>query len=220
MGIVLWDVDGTLVDSAQLHKDKIFAIASAPAATLLANLDSHDYVPLMFMPPNSQRVVRVRQDRVSCHTQKARVISLLHEQPSTVFFYFEQLKERCHFKRGSYKLIHQEPWESFEYLASGDKDLESVLFFPFAQLNVAYNGCELVETPSLPSGSAEAILFAHKSLLADKRRALAVCAAIRSGWVSLLESQVRREQAVESFVSEASFVTNLRRITGLSEAVI
>jgi beta-phosphoglucomutase-like phosphatase (HAD superfamily) len=29
-GIVLWDVDGTLVDSAQLHKDKIVAIAADP----------------------------------------------------------------------------------------------------------------------------------------------------------------------------------------------
>lgn len=30
MKIILWDVDGTLADTAQLHKDKIFAIAANP----------------------------------------------------------------------------------------------------------------------------------------------------------------------------------------------
>ena len=194
----------------------LVAIASAPAATLIANQDTHDYLPLMFLPSNSQRIVRTKRKVRGRERTAKKVVSLLHEQPSTVLFYYEQLKARSHFKLGENKLLHHEPWESFECLASGDEDLESVLFFPFAQLNVAYNSCELVDSPSLPSGSADVILFAHKSLVSDKRRLLAICAAIRSGWCSLLESREQRELSVESFVADPKFLSNLKRVAGLS----
>lgn len=194
---------------------ELVAIASAPAASLLARHDRHEYVPLMLLPSTSQHLI----ERAGEHPRprsKRRQVSLLHEEPSTALFYFEELDRREYLRQRDCSLVHEEPWESFARLAGGGDDVASVLFFPFDRINILYNGCRSLDDPRYASGTAQVMLFAHRSITSDRPLLTAIAFAVRTAWIALLESDGRREQAVASFVSDAGYRTALRRVAGLS----
>jgi hypothetical protein len=195
----------------------LLAIASAPAASLLAARKRHEYEPLMFLPGVSQRVVRPK--RASRRISRQGVVSLLHEQPSTASFYYEQLRTRGLLSTSRSCRLQQEPWESFAALASGESEISSVLFFPYADLNVEFNNCEFVFQDRSHRGAADVILFAHRSLLDDKPRLRALCSGIRASWADLLENPAERRETVERFIAAPNYLLNIRRVAGMHQRV-
>lgn len=207
------EIGTRIVQQDPLVSHELVAVASAPAASLIAHRHRHDYVPVMFLPAARQHMVR------GIGGKKRRgdggVMSLLFEEPSTASFYFELLDERGVMRRDSFSLLQHQPWETAELLASGDADTASILFFPYAELNIAAGSCELVPPVDPEWRSADIILFARKSLVADRLLLLATIAAIRTAWAELLGDRDKQRAAIERFTLMPGYFQKLSRAAGL-----
>ncbi len=196
----------------------LVAVASAPAASMIANRHLHDYVPVMLLPSARQHMVRARSADGRLPKANGGVMSLLFEEPSTASFYFDLLGDREVVKRKSFALVQHQPWETASLLASGDPDATSILFFPYAELNVAAGNCELIPPVSTEWRTAEMILFARREFVADRNRLFVTVAALRAAWSELLEDRNRQAAAVERFASAPSYFKRLSRASGLELA--
>ncbi|MFN8391210.1 MAG: hypothetical protein U0136_13040 [Bdellovibrionota bacterium] len=213
------EIGNRIVQHDSVLDHDLVAVASAPAATLFANRRKHEYVPLMFLPPNSQEVVRKKRKKTEASSRVVGgLVSLLHENPSTVLFYFERLRERSFFRHGRFRFVQHEPWESFDALQSDDPELLSVLFFPFGRLNVVYNQCEQLQGPEFAGGKSEVILFVKRNHLSNRSLIQGICAAVRSAWLALLEDPQERELAVSVVSENPIYMRSLRRFAGIRDA--
>jgi hypothetical protein len=194
----------------------LVSIASAPAASLIASGKLHDYVPLMFLPVARQQLVRARSvGRKRQQSLCGGTISLLHAEPSTVSFCFESLVENSTIKERNFSKLHHQPWETAELLASGDPEVLSLLFFPYAELHQWAQIAELVPALSSEARTAEVILFAKREFLADRARFFATVAAIRGAWASLRDCSASQKAAISGFVNRANYAKNMFRASGL-----
>ncbi len=191
------------------------AVASAPAASLLANWRKHEYEPVMFLPAVTQRIVAPKSKNGATLRSKWTALSLLYENPSIASFYMDHLVSSGTIQKRNLSLTHQEPWEAASDLSHGDPSLRSILFFPYAELNVEYNNCEFVDLENGHKTVANLILFAHRSLICDKHCLRAVLSAIRSAWRDLLSDKQSLHTAVDYTIASGGYTANLFRVSGL-----
>ncbi len=211
------EIGSRILNRDPLLTHDICAIASAPAASLIANRSKHEYEPVMLLPAVSQRIVTPNSRGAAVGGRRFNQLSLLYENPSTASFYFDRLTNEGVMKRKNLKLLHQEPWEAAASLATGDPTLSSILFFPYAELNVKYNDCRFIEIPENAPGIADLVLFAHSGLIKNKPRLRAILAAIRFAWQDLLGEKRFLRSAVEVALAEPQSLANLLRGSGLSQ---
>lgn len=187
-------------------------IASAPAGALLAQKRRHDYLPLMFLPTSSIRVVAPKVPK------KRRLstgrFSFLVDRPSTASFYFEDLNRLGFLQKKKSAVSHHEPFETARELALGDEDLKAVLFFPYYSLNILYNNCSAFDLPHIDSGNAPMILFARRNSMQHRSRILALNIAIRSAWLDLKFAPNKITHVTDKMLNSSQFLTILSRCAG------
>lgn len=190
----------------------VCVLGLAPAGTLLGDERGRDYHPLMFLPSMSHQVLASKKQSRG----KKRRFYFLNNEPSTSQFYFEDLTAAGHLNRRDCVVSHAEPHEIYAALRSEEEDTRAILFFPYHLMNHWRGVATLVDQPQYQDSSKEMVLFAHSSLMKDKKRALALNIAIRDAWLELRDNPPVLKAMTELILHDRGIMRFLLRTSGIS----
>lgn len=192
----------------------LLALGCAPAATLLARGKKCEYEPFMLMPRVSHRIVVPKEAKRSTGSRVR--FGYLKADPSTASFVFDELARRKEIDEKKAALAHLEPDEAFLELVAGEPDFRALLFFPYDRIAMEFGGCSFVEHPEPRVLEKEVVLFAHRSLLSDRKFAVSLELAVKNAWLELVERPELAARTVDDLAADDQYMKFLRRCSGLS----
>ncbi len=209
------EIGTRIIKQDPLIDHDLCVIANAPAASLLRESKKHDYIPYMFLPFASQRLISPKS-KVKNQIGKSEKFLLLSDIPSTALFYYEMLDHVSPLKRTKDELCHREPYECVSELAQSDSNTKAILFFPYYQMNVLFNNCEFVDNQSYAGQSSEVFLFVKKEFASNPLKLRALSIAIRNAWAELLQKEEAMNNFIEQTTADDLFWTRIQRYSGIN----
>ena len=195
----------SLIDGSFGSLPDIVCAGLAPAATLVGSPLGAEYVPLLLLADQSQAIVAPKSllatkggaERALRDPYNRAEYGFIKESPSVPSFVFDELVSLGITRPAKVNTVHQEPHESFQYLAQGNPDSRAVLFFPHYALNCAFNNCTIIKDPRQRKNSQEVVIFAHRRKLTDPRFAELFETVIRDAWFDFCVRPELIRQTVE-----------------------
>lgn len=193
---------------------ELCVLGLAPALTLLSRRKEHPYRPLMFMPSMSHRVIAPK-GKFPKKLESGNYY-FLRDDPSTSWFYFEDLKACGKLRPPLIQQSHSEPHEVYQAMKDGDAETRVILFFPYDCLNEWFNQTSYLDSFDYELNTKETILFVHESLFSNRERLRQLDIGIRNAWLTLLEQDDLLEMATELYVEDRAVMGFLNRASGLA----
>lgn len=190
-----------------------------PAASLASSNQKCGYLPRMFMPCNTHRIVLSQDAAIHRRDINYGEYTFICEEPSTSVFYFEQLNRLGLINPRRVTVTHLEPEEVPHALQENNLDLRAIMFFPHYNLNEIFNNCSLVQTPQNQIDHQETVLFYHKAFASQKKRAVCLEHALRLAWMELAQNPALLEKVTQSMAADHKFNSFLSLFTGLDAMI-
>ena len=189
-------------------------LAIAPAATVLAQGQHCEYLPIMMLPRLSQGILGPKGAK-DAPVPHSREFIFVGDDPSISSFLYEELV-RCSYIDGKKsKTRHVENDEALQYLDEADLNARAILFFPFYHINHWVNGCEPLADPRPTADLQETILFGHQRVTHNKQLVRCLDIAIRDAWLELKASPELMARTVDRLLDEPNYLKVLGRHAGL-----
>lgn len=171
-----------------------------PASYVIRNT-KHDFVPLMPFLFSFDEMVGTNA--------KESAFTFICDNPSTSLFYFERLAQSGLLTKGL-KPIHNEPWDAIR-LAIEDPLYKAILFFPYNEVAKLEHKLKPIAHGSDSGTLSEMFLFAHKSLISNKRGVQALATILRDSFYRIREDSFLRESLMQELLTDQQYMKVLRR---------
>jgi hypothetical protein len=189
-------------------------LGSAAAATVLAQIKTVEYSPLMMMPKISHQVITSSLGNI--RKFDGGRYAFIADNPSTTRFYFEKLQRLGFISRDTMN-EHIDPDETTLLFSEGDPDLRAAMWFPCYRFNQEWNNCSAIATDNIvqvDQGDQATILFIRNDLMQDSNFILALDIVIRDAWMRLGTSPILVSQIVNEMLRNERYVDILMRVSG------
>ncbi len=206
-----------MVAHSFINPPDLCALGIAPAGTLLGAKRKNEYQPLMLIPGMRHRVLASAGSSTKSADISRGEYYFLHSDPSTSFFYFEDLENSGQVNKNKVKYEHAEPYEITWALRDGDSDVRAIMFFPYYNLNVLYNNCRCLDQPKGEENVKDFVLFAHDSLMSNPEKARCLDIAIRDAWLELRRGGPVIDRLISYLLSNPVYLKFVKRVSGMED---
>ena len=191
-----------------------FLLGIGQLPSILNRIPRGDYSIRMPLPPIRFEVVSKKASKNKNGMIQGDLCYLANGHSSSALC-FDQLKRAGLVNMRKIHAHHMNPDEVTAVLKSSAQDTNAILWFPHCSINVHYNECVVQQELSRLIGNKDNFLVASQGLQSKQLVVLALEAALRDAWLSLIEQPQLLREIIDSICHDPRFMRNLTRSSGL-----
>jgi hypothetical protein len=198
-------------------KKMFHGLASSPypAVRLIAARRRSEYLPLMFVPKASHRVVAPMHAARGYAALNRGTYVVPGDEPTSCTRYFDELIEGRHISPANVFRQSVSGDEIVDVLRNGNEDTKAIVAFPNYDLYKLIGLGKFVDRDGSSLAYNESILLVHKSFFGKNRMAELIDIAVRDAWLELAEGGDAYQKVMQIIAADEVFLKYLLRSCGM-----